>query len=171
MAMSNTIPLLRFPFILVSSLLGGLGIMIGFAVIVYLIITFISFLYFNQDVIEQLPWPTLMMMKIVHFTFLERFEYVFIFIWLLVIIPPMCISMWACTRIVKRTLSFSPKGSLVLLIVLIMIASVSLKDIETVDKVTNLSSTVGFVFIYLYIPVLFIIKMMKDRYLKKKTTN
>ncbi|MGX6443506.1 spore germination protein [Neobacillus sp. K501] len=33
MSMSNTIRLLRFPFILVSSLLGGLGIMIGFAVL------------------------------------------------------------------------------------------------------------------------------------------
>ncbi|MGX6443508.1 GerAB/ArcD/ProY family transporter [Neobacillus sp. K501] len=142
-----------------------------YTIIVYLIITIISFLYFNQDVIEQLPWPTLMMMKIVHFTFLERFEYVFIFIWLLVIIPPMCISMWACTRIVKRTLSFSPKGSLVLFIVLVMIAAVSLKDIETVDKVSNLSSNVGFAFIYLYIPFLFIIKMLKDRYLKNKTTN
>jgi hypothetical protein len=33
MAMSNTIRLLRFPFIILSSLLGGLGIMIGFAVL------------------------------------------------------------------------------------------------------------------------------------------
>jgi len=31
MSMSNTIRLLRFPFIILSSLLGGLGIMIGFA--------------------------------------------------------------------------------------------------------------------------------------------
>lgn len=33
MAMSNTIRLLRFPFIILSSLLGGLGIMLGFAVL------------------------------------------------------------------------------------------------------------------------------------------
>lgn len=33
MAMSNTIRLIRFPFIILSSLLGGLGIMIGFAVL------------------------------------------------------------------------------------------------------------------------------------------
>jgi hypothetical protein len=33
MSMSNTIRLLRFPFIILSSLLGGLGIMIGFAVL------------------------------------------------------------------------------------------------------------------------------------------
>ena len=42
------------------------------------------------------------LLEIVHFSFMERFEYVFIFIWLLVIIPPMCISMWACTRIAKK---------------------------------------------------------------------
>ncbi len=33
MSMSNTIRLLRFPFIIMSSLLGGLGIMLGFAII------------------------------------------------------------------------------------------------------------------------------------------
>jgi spore germination protein (amino acid permease) len=142
-----------------------------YTIVVYLIVTIISFLYFNQEVIEQLPWPTLMMLKIVQFTFLERFEYIFIFIWLLVIIPPMCISMWACTRIVKRTLSFSPKRALVFFILIAMIASVSLKDIETVDKVSNLSSNIGFIFIYLYLPFLFITKLIKDRNQKNKATS
>jgi spore germination protein (amino acid permease) len=142
-----------------------------YTILVYLIVTFISFLYFNQEVIQHLPWPTLMMLKIVHFTFLERFEYIFIFIWLLVIIPPMCISMWACTRIVKRTFSIPPKGSLLFLILLSIIASISLKDLESVDKVSNIASNVGFVFIYIYIPLLFITKQIKDRFSKNKITS
>ncbi|MFP7296755.1 GerAB/ArcD/ProY family transporter [Neobacillus niacini] len=164
--------LLYYPFIKDSSKIpkwahyGNL-----YTIIVYLIITLISFLYFDQDVLQQLPWPTLMMLKIVQFSFLERFEYVFIFIWLLVIIPPMCISMWACTRIVKRTLSVPPKVSLILLILLAIIASISLKDIESVDKISNTASNVGFVFIYIYIPLLFITKKIKDHYLKNKITS
>ena len=142
-----------------------------YSILVYLIVTIISFLYFNQDVIGQLPWATLMMVKIVHFSFLERFEYVFIFIWLLVIIPPMCISIWACTRIVKRTVSFPPKVSLVLFILLAIIASISLKNLQSVDKLSSIASTVGFVFIYIYIPFLFISKKIKDRYLKNKISS
>jgi hypothetical protein len=99
---------------------------------------------------------------------MERFEYVFIFIWLLVIIPPMCISMWACTRIAKRTFSIPPKGSLLFFILLSIIASISLKDIESVDKVSDIASNVGFVFIYIYIPLLFISKQIKDRFSKRK---
>jgi spore germination protein (amino acid permease) len=139
-----------------------------YTILVYLIVTFISFLYFNQDVIEQLPWATLMMVKIVHFSFMERFEYVFIFIWLLVIIPPMCISMWACTRIAKRTFSIPPKGSLLFLILISIISSISLKDLESVDKVSKIASNVGFVFIYIYIPLLFITKHIKNRFSKSR---
>lgn len=164
--------LMYYPFIKDSSKIPKWAYLGNFyTIIVYLIVTFISFLYFNQDVIEQLPWATLMMVKIVHFSFLERFEYIFIFIWLLVIIPPMGISMWACTRIIKRTFSIPPKFSLVLFILLVIIASITFKDLESVDMISNIASNAGFVFIYIYIPFLFLIKLIKDRLLKNKRTS
>ncbi|MGM0827685.1 MAG: GerAB/ArcD/ProY family transporter [Bacillota bacterium] len=141
-----------------------------YTIIVYLIITLISFLYFNQDVLRHLPWPTLMMVKIVKFSFLERFEYVFIFIWLLVVISPICISMWACTRIVKRSFSIPPKVTLILLLIAEMIASISFKDFKSIDHLTNFTANVGIGFVYVYLPLLLIIKMLKNNFLKKGQT-
>ncbi|MGG4491238.1 GerAB/ArcD/ProY family transporter [Metabacillus idriensis] len=139
-----------------------------YTLIVYLIITFVSFLYFNQEVIQQLPWATLMMVKIVQFSFMERFEYVFIFIWVFVIIPPMCISLWACTRIAKRTFSVPPKVSLVLFLFILIITAVSLKEFKSIEKLSNFTSDVGFGFIYVYIPFLFIVKTIIESFIKNR---
>lgn len=139
-----------------------------YTIIVYLIVTLISFLYFNQDVLHQLPWATLIMVKIVHFSFLERFEYVFIFIWLLVVISPICISLWACTRIIKRAFSIPPKASLKLLLLAEFIASISFKDFTSIDQLTNLTANVGIGFVYVYLPLLLIIKLIKNHFSKNR---
>jgi spore germination protein (amino acid permease) len=139
-----------------------------YTLIVYLIITLISFLYFNQEVLQHLPWPTLMMVKIVKFSFLERFEYVFIFIWLLVIISPICISLWACTRIVKRTFSIPPKATLLFLLIAEMIVSVYLQEFKSIDYLVNFTSNVGIGFVYVYLPLLLIIKWIKNHSMKNR---
>lgn len=139
-----------------------------YTLIVYLIITLISFLYFNQEVLQHLPWPTLMMVKIVKFSFLERFEYVFIFIWLLVIISPICISLWACTRIVKRTFSIPPKATLLFLLIAEMIVSVYLQEFKSVDYLVNFTSNVGIGFVFVYLPLLLIIKWIKSYFMKNR---
>lgn len=136
--------------------------------IVYLVITLISFSYFNQDVLKHLPWPTLMMVKIVKFSFIERFEYVFIFIWLLVIISPICISLWACTRIVKRTFSIPPKATLLFLLIAEMIASVYLQEFRSIDYLVQITSNAGIGFVYVYLPLLLIIKWIKSHFMKHK---
>ncbi|QNF30463.1 GerAB/ArcD/ProY family transporter [Metabacillus elymi] len=140
-----------------------------YTIIVYLIVTLISFLYFNQEVLQQLPWATLMMVKIVKFSFLERFEYVFIFIWLLVVISPICISLWACTRIVKRAFSMPPKATLQLLLIVIMIASISFKEFNSIDQLINLTANVGIGFVYVYLPLLLFIKLIKNNFIKNKS--
>lgn len=139
-----------------------------YSLFIYLIITFISFLYFNQEVLQHLPWPTLMMVKIVQFPFIERFEYVFIFVWLLVIIPPVSLSLWSCSRIMKRSFSLQPKVSIGIFLFLIGLASISLKEFEQVDKLAEYTGKIGFYFIYLYIPLLLVIKLIKNGVVNNK---
>lgn len=139
-----------------------------YSLFIYLIITFVSFLYFNQEVLQHIPWATLMMVKIVQFSFVERFEYIFIFIWLLVILPPLCISLWSCSRIAKRTFSIQPKVSIGIFLFLIGVTSISLKEFENIDKLTNFNGNVGFYFLYIYIPLLLVIKLIKNGFIKSK---
>ncbi|GGB58236.1 GerAB/ArcD/ProY family transporter [Fictibacillus barbaricus] len=132
-----------------------------YSTILYLIITLISFIFYNQEALQHTPWPTLKMVKIVHFPFVERFEYIFIFIWLLVIISPLCISIWACTRITRRLTRIPPKISLFVFLIMIVTATTSTKDFRSVEKISTITSEIGFYFIYTYIPLLFLIKHIK----------
>lgn len=52
---------------------------------VYLQVTFVSFLYFSPDGITKFLWPTLSLVTPFHFSFLERFEIIFLSFYLFII--------------------------------------------------------------------------------------
>jgi spore germination protein (amino acid permease) len=139
-----------------------------YSIFLYFLITIISFVYFNQQVLQQLPWATLMMVKIVMLPFIERFEYIFIIIWLLVIIPPVCLSIWACTRIVKKISTIPPESSLVFFLIVMSFASIYIKNWTMVDKLYFITSEVGFYFVFVYIPFLFLVKVFKQKWSENK---
>jgi spore germination protein (amino acid permease) len=134
-----------------------------YSTILYLVAALVSFVYFNQEVLQEIPWATLQMVKIVMFPFIERFEYIFIFLWLLVIISPLCISIWACTRIVKRITPVHPKVILITLLCIVLVSASGIKDWDQVEMLGGITSSTGFYFIYLYLPLLFLIKQFKKR--------
>ncbi|MED4446931.1 spore gernimation protein [Bacillus thuringiensis] len=52
---------------------------------IYLQITFVSFIYFSPDGIIKFLWPTLSLVTPFHFSFLERFEIIFLSFYLFII--------------------------------------------------------------------------------------
>ncbi|EEM40735.1 Spore germination protein [Bacillus thuringiensis serovar sotto str. T04001] len=52
---------------------------------IYLQITFVSFIYFSPDGITKFLWPTLSLVTPFHFSFLERFEIIFLSFYLFII--------------------------------------------------------------------------------------
>ena len=52
---------------------------------VYLQVTFVSFIYFSPDGITKFLWPTLSLITPFHFSFLERFEIIFLSFYLFII--------------------------------------------------------------------------------------
>jgi spore germination protein (amino acid permease) len=134
-----------------------------YSTVLYLTITLISFIFYNQEALQHTPWPTLKMVKVVQFPFVERFEYFFIFIWLLVIISPLCISIWACTRITRRITRIPPKISLLIFLIILVTATTFSQDFRSVEIISSITSEIGFYFIYMYIPLLFLIKFIKEK--------
>ncbi|MES9684023.1 hypothetical protein CN514_24490 [Bacillus sp. AFS001701] len=140
--------------------------------IIYTVIIIITFMYFNQETLEHMHSATLNMTKVVKMPFIERFEYIFIFIWLLEIIPPICLPIWACTRILKRmSNNFRPKISLVCFIIILIIGSCYIDDMKKLPVVSRSVSKIGFYFIYIYIPLLFLIKLFKSHVIKLLSKN
>ncbi|MFS0861103.1 GerAB/ArcD/ProY family transporter [Fredinandcohnia sp. 179-A 10B2 NHS] len=138
-----------------------------YTTILYTVIAIITFMYFTQRKLELLNWPTLTMIKIIQFPFLERFEFIFIFTWLLVIMPVICLYLWSAIRSIKLTIP-KTKPTYVLLGVLAIFHFINseLVDIEFSYLLAGVTSYSGLVFLFGYIPLLFMIAVVRKK-LKK----
>lgn len=128
-----------------------------FTLLKYAVIMIVTLMYFSQGLLKHSLWPMLAMTKIVETSFLARFEYLFIFLWQLVIVPTVCISIWCCTRIMKRTLALKPGLTLPVVLLALFVSALMFTERVQITALKEFVNKLGFYFIFIYIPVLFII--------------
>ncbi|MCZ8512745.1 GerAB/ArcD/ProY family transporter [Paenibacillus filicis] len=129
-------------------------------------ITVSALLYYSQGLLQQTLYPILVETKIIQFPFAERFEFLFIFCWFIIIIPSMCISIWSCTRIMKRVMNLKPSTSLPWILITFFIAVLQFNDRIKVDELSRFVAGLGFYFLYGYIPLMFILFLIRSKMLR-----
>ncbi|WP_453991234.1 GerAB/ArcD/ProY family transporter [Bacillus nitroreducens] len=163
--------LVYFPFIKngkKASKWGHLGLLA--TTLLYMLVTLITFMFFIQGKITHLTWPTLTMIKIIQFPFLERFEFIFIFTFLLVIMPVMCIYLWSAVRAVKVTFpKFKPTYILLFLLAIKIIVNSRFIDLFYTHLIKELVTYSSTAFMFGYIPLLFIISLIRQFIKKNKS--
>jgi spore germination protein (amino acid permease) len=127
------------------------------------LIIVLTILYFSQGHLKHILWPAMTMAKIIELSFLQRFEYLSIFIWLIVIIPTICIPIWCCTRIMKKVTTLKPRLSLLIILITLFIAALSFNERMKIDALEKFVSEIGFYFVFAYIPLLFIIYAIRTK--------
>ncbi|WP_102348774.1 GerAB/ArcD/ProY family transporter [Bacillus sp. Marseille-P3661] len=132
--------------------------------ILYTIITIITFVFFTQGKLQHLTWPTLTMIKIIQFPFLERFEFIFIFTWLLVVMPVICILLWSAIRSIKLTIpKAQPTYILICLVTAFHFVNSQFIDIEFSHILAKIVNNSGLIFLFCYIPLLFLISVVRNK--------
>lgn len=140
-----------------------------FTTLLYTIITILTFMFFTQGKLEHLTWPTLTMIKIIKFPFLERFEFIFIFTWLLVVIPVICVYLWSAIRSIKLTIpKIKPTFLLIGLLVIFHIVNSQFTDMKYSLFMAKIIDYSGLIFLFCYIPFLFIVSVVRKK-LKKES--
>lgn len=141
---------------------GHLGLL--FTTFIYTIISLVTFLFFSLEKLEHLAWPTLTMIKIIQLPFLERFEFIFIFTWLLVVMPVICIYLWSAIRSIKFTIP-KVKSTYVLMSLLAAFYYVNsqLIDIQFSLLMAKMIRFSGIIFLFCYIPFLFLIAVIRKK--------
>ncbi|MEH7388042.1 GerAB/ArcD/ProY family transporter [Bacillus sp. JJ1521] len=138
-----------------------------FTTVLYLAITLVTFMFFTQGKLQHLTWPTLTMIKIIQFSFLERFEFIFIFTWLLVVIPVICIYLWSAVRAIKFTIpKIKQTYILLFLLALYLYTNSFLIDMYYTQLIGKIVMYSGTAFIYGYIPLIFFICMIRNSFKK-----
>ncbi|MDQ0874777.1 spore germination protein (amino acid permease) [Paenibacillus sp. V4I3] len=133
----------------------------------YLLILVVAFMYFSQGQIYKTIWPTLNMVSILQFPLMQRLEYLVISIWFIKMLGNISISLWAACHSLKLSLRTKPRTSLIIFLVLFVIIQLFVKDRNSIRVVTTMYANVGFYFIYIYVPIVFIMTLVRK---KRKVT-
>lgn len=148
-----------------------LGIFIANTItcIVFLQITITCFVVFNLDHLQELIWPTLSLLKPISFAFLERFEIIFLSVYMFQIsttgIPFLLFSSLGVTQIVSWK---DHQYVLYVLAVLLAITAILYDPShDTLSAIGGVWTNFGFWLIYVFPLLLLIIVLVKKR-LKKK---
>ncbi|MBY0124185.1 GerAB/ArcD/ProY family transporter [Bacillus sp. S/N-304-OC-R1] len=123
--------------------------------------------YFSNEQLQKAIWATLTMWKIVEMPFVERFEYIGIASWSLVILPNVCIPIWVASRLLKRIYHLKQKKG-VLFISAAIIGVINIFNTrERVGILNDYLGKTGFAITFIYIPLLFIAILIAKKVKKK----
>lgn len=135
-----------------------------YTTLLYTVIAVVTFMFFTQGKLAHLTWPTLTMIKIIQFPFLERFEFIFIFTWLLVVLPVICVYLWSATRAIKLTIpKIKPTFILMVILAGFFYVNTQFIDIEFSFFMAKVVGNSGMIFLFGYIPLLFFLSVIRNK--------
>ncbi|MGI8315917.1 GerAB/ArcD/ProY family transporter [Halobacillus mangrovi] len=140
-----------------------------YTVLIYLATAIVSFMYFSEKQLDQITWGTISLWKIINFSFVERFEFIGISLWVFVIIPNLCLGLWAASRIPKRMFNIKQRYVLWGYSVILYVTVFFLEDRRAIDRLNSFTGEVGFYFL-MYIPVLFLFMLIMKKVRNRNET-
>ncbi len=158
-----------YPFVKDKKLVGRythIGLLV--TTFIYVAVMIISTIFFGEGQIAKTIWPTLFLFKIIQIPFLERFEYVVVSVWMLMILPNLLLFTWAATRGMKRVFNWKQKHALYTFTAIIFIASTLITTRTQVDKLGDVVGNNSLYIIFIYPFLLFILVSLKSKWKKKR---
>ncbi|MGF9908900.1 GerAB/ArcD/ProY family transporter [Brevibacillus porteri] len=128
--------------------------------LLYVVVMLVTLLYFQGEQLKHLIWATLMMMKIVEFPFLERFEFVSISLWMLIMLDNLLLNLWVAMRGVHHIGGFKERKALIGIVIVMFFASNFLETRQSINWITDIFGAVGFYIIFVYPLVLYIVILL-----------
>lgn len=139
-----------------------------FSTLIYTFICIVSIIYFSEEQLGKNVWATLTIWKIVEMPFVERFEYIGIANWNLVILPNICLATWCASRCLKDAFKFKQKYSLIFVLLITYFTVNFLQTRGQISLMNDVVGEVGFYFMYVYIPILFFLTFIIRKIKEKK---
>lgn len=133
-----------------------------------LIATVIAIGFFSHEQLERREWSVLALFKIQRLSFIERFDYIVVAEWMMIIVPNMILLMWGVTYGMKRLYKVPQKLTLYIVAILLLIACSFLDQHFQIQKVINNVGKVGFWIVYVYPFILLPLVLFKRRWMKRK---
>jgi spore germination protein (amino acid permease) len=133
-------------------------------------VTFVAIGYYSGEQLEKTIWATLSLFKIVQFPNLERFEFLAVSLWLVIILPNTLFMLWAASKGLKRIFHLKQKFFVLFISGLVFSCSFFFKKRANINELVDMVGWYGLYAIFLYTPILCVIVFIRNR-LKTRSGN
>ncbi|MEH7075709.1 GerAB/ArcD/ProY family transporter [Neobacillus drentensis] len=137
-----------------SKKFAHLGVL--FTTLLYTLSSIVSFTFYSESQLNQTIWPELSLTKVIRLSYLERFEYIFISMYLIIVSSLLSLLLWSSTRGLKKIFKKKQKYFLIVLILLSVVTSQIINE-EIKGVLDKIVTQMNLWIFYGYIPVLLII--------------
>ncbi|WP_245831826.1 GerAB/ArcD/ProY family transporter [Oceanobacillus senegalensis] len=144
---------------------------VGWTTFLVFLVTMLVIGYYSYYQILRREWAVLGLFKTQNLTFIERFDYIVVAEWMMVVIPNMILLMWAMTYGMKRLYNVQQKTTLYIGSGILLFGSIFADEHFRVQKIIDLSAQFGLWIVYVYPFLLLPIVLFKKRWHRKKGSN
>ncbi|WP_047983376.1 GerAB/ArcD/ProY family transporter [Ornithinibacillus californiensis] len=138
---------------------------------IYLFILIITIAFFSEKQVGKQIWATLSMWKIVELPFIERIEYIGITSWILIILPNICLAVWAGSKGIQKIFNLNHKKVILFILIILLCSTAVIQGREDIEKINQYISLLGLVLVFIYIPLLTILAFLITKIRKGKASN
>jgi spore germination protein (amino acid permease) len=142
-----------------------------YTTILFTSITMVCITFFAENGLARTIWPVLSMFKIVRLPNLERFEFIAVSFWMLVILPNMCSYLWAASKGFSRIINWKQKKGIWIIGILVWGGSFFIKARYQMNELTNFVAHLGFLSAFCYPILLSLLVLVKKWFLRRKKTS
>ena len=136
---------------------------VWFTTILVLLTTVVSILFFSAKELEMNVWPVVSMISTVHFPFIERFEFVAVPLWILVIFPNLCITLYISSKGIKQIFHIKQKYGIWLISIILFICSFFITKRVDNNYFFDQIGKIGFFLWFIYPIFLYGITIIKSK--------
>ncbi|NCU18488.1 GerAB/ArcD/ProY family transporter, partial [Pallidibacillus pasinlerensis] len=133
----------------------------------YTYLAILTYMYFPEKGLEKIIWASLQMWKIIEMPFVERFEYIGIAAWFIIILPNVCYYLWISSRLFKQSFSVRQKVTVPIFACLCLIAMSLFTNRNQINMLIDTTAKAGLYLTYIYLPILFILVLIARKVKKR----
>ncbi|RCW48076.1 GerAB/ArcD/ProY family transporter [Paenibacillus prosopidis] len=138
-------------------------IIVIFVTFLYLVLLILAFMFLSEGQLRHCIWATLAMISIFEVPLLQSLEYFFVSLWFINIIAGISVYLWVACRGMKTAFRIGQRPSLIVFLIAAVTLNYFIKDHGRIEWISELYGTVGFYFIYAYIPFMFVCVLIRKR--------
>lgn len=133
-----------------------------FTTLLYTFSAIVSFTFYSEKQLATTIWPELSLTKVMKFSYLERFEYLYISMYLIIVTALLALLLWCSSRGLKKIFNKKQKYALIVLSIISVVLCQLIKD-PYKDWFNQLITQMNLWLFYVYIPLLLLVLTILKR--------